>query len=107
MGTFNFMSPEAIEDQGDSEDNRPSIKISRKSDVWSLGCILYQLTYGKLPFRDFRNPIKKLDAIINPNYQVRHCSLKIPALLFHYCPHLPPLFTPIRSPSLKMVTIRF
>ena len=29
------------------------MKVGRASDVWSLGCILYQMVYGKTPFRRF------------------------------------------------------
>ena len=39
---------------------KPIIKISYKSDVWSLGCILYNLAYGKMPFGDLKIPIMKL-----------------------------------------------
>jgi serine/threonine-protein kinase TTK/MPS1 len=76
MGTLSYMSPEAIEDRGgemddeDEDDRKPRIKISHKSDVWSLGCILYNLTYGKLPFRGFKMPMKRLEAIVNPNYKI-------------------------------------
>jgi len=75
MGTFNFMSPEAIQDlsgpQFDGEGNRkPMIKISFKSDVWSLGCILYNLVYGKMPFGDIKIPIMKLQAIMNPDHRI-------------------------------------
>jgi len=75
MGTFNFMSPEAIQDlsgpQYDGSGNRkPVIKISYKTDVWSLGCILYNLTYGKMPFGDIKIPVMKLQAILNPEHRI-------------------------------------
>ena len=53
MGTFNYMSPESIQDLGGPQmgnNKTPCIKISYKTDVWSLGCILYQLTFGKLSY---------------------------------------------------------
>jgi len=76
MGTFNFMSPEAIQDvatgpQYDAQGNRkPCIKISIKTDVWSLGCILYNLAYGKMPFGEIRQPMLKLQAIVNPDHKI-------------------------------------
>jgi len=76
MGTFNFMSPEAIQDvatgpQYDASGNRkPCIKISIKTDVWSLGCILYNLAYGKMPFGEIRQPMLKLQAIVNPDHKI-------------------------------------
>ncbi|CAK9021385.1 unnamed protein product, partial [Durusdinium trenchii] len=40
VGTPNFMSPEAIEGTGND----------RRSDLWSLGCAIYQLLLGAAPF---------------------------------------------------------
>lgn len=74
MGTFNFMSPEAIQsgpvDDNDDDEDQQCIKISRKSDVWSLGCILYNLTYKKMPFGHFRRPLDKFRAITDPEYKI-------------------------------------
>lgn len=63
MGTFNFMSPEAIQELNDNDcdkDGKPRFKIGFKCDVWSLGCILYNLVYKKLPFAHLRNPLQKM-----------------------------------------------
>ena len=70
MGTFNFMSPESIQDLNPPQSGKPRIKISFKSDVWSLGCILYNLTYGKMPFGDIKHPLMKLQAIQDTKHQI-------------------------------------
>ncbi|KAK3589294.1 hypothetical protein CHS0354_026946 [Potamilus streckersoni] len=73
VGTLNYMSPEAIMDScgGDpSNKGRPKIKIGVKSDVWSLGCILYNMVYGKTPFQHIRHDFAKLQAIINNDFAI-------------------------------------
>ncbi|VVC40478.1 Protein kinase domain,Protein kinase-like domain,Protein kinase, ATP binding site,Serine/threonine- [Cinara cedri] len=59
-GTWNYMSPECIISGGS---NFQGHKINQKSDVWSLGCILYSLIYGKTPYSHLTNTWQKLQAI--------------------------------------------
>ena len=39
MGTFQYMAPEVF-----------SNKSSKKSDIWSIGVILYEIIFGAKPF---------------------------------------------------------
>ncbi|KAM6280702.1 dual specificity protein kinase TTK [Porphyrio hochstetteri] len=71
VGTMNYMPPEAIKDMSSyGENGKSRSKISPKSDVWSLGCILYCMTYGRTPFQHITNQINKLQAIIDPSYEI-------------------------------------
>lgn len=38
--------------------------------MWSLGCILYCMTYGKTPFQSITNQITKLHAIIDTTHKI-------------------------------------
>lgn len=67
VGTLNYMSPESILE---SNQNAPGqFKLARSSDVWSLGCILYQMVYGHPPFSHLKF-IQKLHSITDPNYPI-------------------------------------
>ncbi|XP_039489798.1 dual specificity protein kinase TTK [Drosophila santomea] len=89
-GTFNYISPEALTDTSTGNSpvrgaNQPKIKISTKSDVWSLGCILYLLLYQKTPFGHIRNIYAKMSAIATPATSIEYPAIPpyYPIMLVH------------------------
>ena len=74
IGTINYMAPEAIAPMTDADASvGPKMRLGKQSDIWSLGCILYQLLFGKPPFSAL-NTIQKLHAIPNPKFQISYPS---------------------------------
>lgn len=93
IGTVNYMAPEALRNRAmdasfiqsqtndENDQKRLVIKYNSKVDIWSLGCILYNLVYGKPPFDEFKDLVTKLHAITDPRHNIKFPEISNPHLL--------------------------
>lgn len=68
VGTVNYMSPESLIARP-VNGHESKIKQGRPADVWSLGCILYQLVYNRPAFPQ-TDMFEKVTAICDNSYEI-------------------------------------
>ena len=71
IGTPNYMAPEALVAMNytNENDGGNKWKVGKPSDIWSCGCIIYQMIYGRPPYAGFQGQ-NRLLAIMNPDVKV-------------------------------------
>ncbi|KAK5642488.1 hypothetical protein RI129_008655 [Pyrocoelia pectoralis] len=80
VGSLQYISPEALINQPSKNAaspnfGKPKYKLKYKTDVWSLGCIFYQLVYQRTPFQHVEHLWAKLALIMNPDHEIKYPTL--------------------------------
>lgn len=85
IGTPNYMAPEALIEVNQSFPGLPGVdyksnhqqattwKVGRPSDVWSCGCIIYQMIYGRPPYGAYSGN-QRVMAIMDPLVKIQYSS---------------------------------
>lgn len=60
------------------------MKLGKPSDIWSLGCILYLMVYGKAPLAQCQGNLQKAMLITNPLHIITYPSTGVGGV------HVPP-----------------
>lgn len=74
IGTPNYMAPETLIECGQAscptnKESTNTWKVGKPSDVWSCGCIIYQMIYGKPPYASFSG-LQRIKAIMDPETKI-------------------------------------
>lgn len=70
IGTPNYMAPETLTVNQPGVHAKETWKVGKPSDIWSVGCIIYQMIYGKAPYASYSGH-QRILAITNPEIKIK------------------------------------